>query len=159
MATTPGSHDPLLLYEAALERLDAAWELLRTEHPAEAMYLGGLAIECLLQALAHLDGAEHDARHDLARWLDKCSPRFQNVLKHPSTRKAWNLLVADWQNTMRYWPRAQLLGYLRHKPAWRVMKGDNDQRLRAYAQRFITDVDIIHGKGQHEWKLKRSVKN
>lgn len=93
------THNPVPLYAASLERMLTAQALSeREQDPVAAVYLAGVAVELMLQALAHWDGAEHDARHDLRLWLGKCSPRFENVVLSPPLDRRWSLLVSDWRN-------------------------------------------------------------
>jgi len=103
---------------ASLLRMQTAWDTFEqgNDHPAAA-YLASLAVELMLQALAHLDRAEHDARHDLSRWLDKCSPGFQDAVKR-SYQSEWSHLVTAWQNGLRYYSEAQWLRAARSQPGW-----------------------------------------
>ena len=59
------THKPQVLFSASMERMAAA---RRTFHDGDyplAMYLSGLAVECILQAVALRHGAAPDARHNL----------------------------------------------------------------------------------------------
>ena len=77
-----------------------------------ASYLAGLAVESILQALALQGGAPHDARHSLSNWLSKCPTSLHEALKGSAD---WNLLVARWDNGIRYLSFDGLLGYFRNK--------------------------------------------
>ena len=68
MAEASDTHHPAWLYEASVERIDTARHLAEVgEDPVAAVYLAGVAVELVLQALSHLDDPRHDARHDLRR--------------------------------------------------------------------------------------------
>jgi hypothetical protein len=91
------SHKPVVLYHASIERINGARRLVDAPIPdyVMAMYQAGLAIECIVQALALRSGATHDARHNLASWLSKCPSNFQEAVKR-QLRAEWNLLVVVW---------------------------------------------------------------
>ncbi len=69
------AHKPKVLYHASLERIDEARKAHDSGDHVLAMYLSGLAVECILQAVAFLDKPIHDARHDLKKWLNRCRSR------------------------------------------------------------------------------------
>src|SRR5438045_3518447 len=79
-SATPLSQRPAVLRAASIERIDEAAALLDRESWALSMYSAGVAVECLLQAFAFRDGAAHDAKHDLARWLAKCPLSLSNAI-------------------------------------------------------------------------------
>ena len=71
MATDP-THKPIVLYYASVERKEAAWAAYERKDYVLAMYLAGLAVECILQAIVLNDDPTHDAKHDLTKWLARC---------------------------------------------------------------------------------------
>src|SRR5438105_1577503 len=99
------SHKPEVLYRASIERMAAAWRALEEgdDYPL-ASYLAGLAVECILQAVAFKIGAVHDAAHALPKWLAKCPSDLQDAIKG-RVRGEWSLLVALWDNGIRYLSR------------------------------------------------------
>src|SRR5689334_9665115 len=116
------SHRPNVLYLASIERMAAARRMI-DQKPADyvlASYLAGLAVESILQALALHSGAAHDARHSLSKWMSKCPTAMHDALKGSAQ---WNLLVALWDNGMRYLSFDGLLGYFRDKEYARGKKG------------------------------------
>jgi len=115
-----------------------------------AMYLAGLAVECVLQAFAIREGAKHDARHDLPKWLLKCPSRLRDVIKG-EVGGAWSQLVALWDNDLRYLSVAGLLGYLRDKKADRRISGGPAAIVRQNARRVVDAATIIHNKGIALW--------
>jgi len=63
------SRKPQVLYRASIERITSAHRTFETKDYPLSMYLSGLAVECVLQAVALHHGAIHDARHSLLSWL------------------------------------------------------------------------------------------
>jgi len=62
------------------------------------MYLAGLAVECIFQAVVLLDHPFHEARHDLRKWLARARPSLQDAVKAADTRAEWSFLTAVWRN-------------------------------------------------------------
>src|SRR6266568_9350879 len=85
------SHRPVVLFHASLDRLKESRRAFENHDYTLAMYLGGVAVECVLQAIALRSGSGHDARHDLSQWLGKCPQSIQNSIKEESAG-AWSLL-------------------------------------------------------------------
>jgi len=110
------SHRPVVLFHASLDRLKESRRAFENHDYTLAMYLSGVAVECILQAIAIRNGSEHDARHDLSNWLAKCPKPLRDVIKG-ETAAAWSQLLALWDNGLRYLSAAGLLGYLRDKKA------------------------------------------
>jgi hypothetical protein len=81
------SHSPVVLYHASVERRNAACEALRCGDYVLSIYLAGLAVECLVQAIARLDDPTYDARHDLAIWLSRCRTSLQDKLNSKVIRE------------------------------------------------------------------------
>ena len=80
------THNPIVLYQASIERMSEAHSAMRSENWAVGMYLSGLAVECVLQAIALFYDASYDAQHDLSRWLSKCPTGLQDSLKSRVSR-------------------------------------------------------------------------
>ena len=113
-----------------------------------ASYLSGLAVESILQALALRGGAAHDAKHSLSKWLSKCPSAANDALKGSAE---WNLLVAVWDNGMRYLSFDALLGYLRDKDAVRGRKGGVESIVRSATRALVDAAEAVHKKGLAEW--------
>jgi hypothetical protein len=144
------SHRPNLLYLASIERMAAARRMV-DEKPYDyvlASYLAGLAVECILQALAFHGGAAHDAKHSLSKWLSKCPSSLNDALKASAQ---WNLLVARWDNGIRYLSFDGLLGYFRNKGYVHGKKGGVESIVRAVTKDLVDAAEVIHNKGLAVW--------
>ena len=144
------SHRPNLLYLASIERMDASRRLLQSK-PHDyvlANYLAGLSVECILQALALNNGASHDARHSLPKWLAKCPSSLHEILK---TSAHWSLLVALWDNNMRYLSFDGLLGYFRKKGCVRGKKGGVESIVRKVTMELLNAAQDVQNKGIAVW--------
>lgn len=144
------SHKPNVLYLASIERMAAARRMI-DEKPYDyvlASYLGGLAVESILQAIALQSGAAHDAKHTLPRWLSKCPAALHDVLKGSAQ---WNQLVALWDNGMRYLSVDGLLGYFRDKGYVQGKKGGVESKVRHVTKALVDAAEIVHKKGLAVW--------
>ena len=102
MEGSPPTRDPYSLWAASLDRLESAAVLIREGRDlAGGVYLAGLAVETLLQALTHLSQQPHDARHSLNHWLTKCSTTLQDSLAIEPALSQWSLLSRVWRNDLR----------------------------------------------------------
>lgn len=131
--------------------MDAAWLAYEEDDYVLSIYLGGLAVECILQALALRSGARHDARHNLAEWLARCPASVRNALMRKDMREHWAIVAANWHNRLRYLSRATLLGYLRSKTTYHRLKGDELARMKAWSRAFLEAARRVHGKGVSQW--------
>lgn len=144
------SQRPNVLYLASIERMAAARRMI-DEKPHDyvlASYLAGLAVESILQALALHGGAAHDARHSLSNWLSKCPSSLHEALKGSAD---WNLLVARWDNGIRYLSFDGLLGYFRNKGYVRGKRGGIESKVRAVTKDLVDAAEFIHNKGLAVW--------
>lgn len=150
-------HTPIVLYRASFERRDAAWSALARNDYVLAVYLGGLAVECLLQAAALLDDPTRDARHNLSMWLLRCRVSMQDALQSDTARPHWARLNRVWQNGLRYLSSEGFLGYLRQRELARNISGGPHAIMRRVAKDFLESVEFIHGQGVAQWeRFKRS---
>ena len=144
------SHRPIVLFHASLERLKESRGAFENRDHVLSMYLSGLAVECILQAIAIYHGSPHDARHDLPNWLAKCPRLLRDQIKGEGAA-AWSQILALWDNGLRYLSKQGLLGYLREKKAGRTISGGPDSIIRENARRLLEAADIIHKKGLSQW--------
>lgn len=145
------THKPVVLYQASVERIQEARHCLKGGHWVAAIYLAGLAVECILQAIAIHQGAPHDARHDLTKWLSKCPRSLQGTLKSSEVRSEWNRIGTVWYNNIRYLSKAGLLGHLRYIGRAEGIKGSGDSVLKANAKRLVDSASAVHKKGLGTW--------
>jgi hypothetical protein len=151
MAAGP-AHKPVVLYHASTERRDAAQAAYDRKDWVLAMYLGGLAVESILQAIALLDDPTHDAKHDLPKWLARCRTSLQKAIKGPAARDDWSLIVRVWRNDLRYLSREGMLGYVRQfQDLVRGIRGGPDAIMRSVADRVLQAATTVHSKGVVAW--------
>jgi len=113
-----------------------------------ASYVAGLAVESLLQALALRAHAAHDARHSLEKWLSKCPFALNNALKGSDE---WSMLVALWDNKLRYFSYSGLLGYFREAKSIRGKKGGVESKMRGVTEELVDAAQWVHNKEIAEW--------
>jgi hypothetical protein len=145
------SRKPEVLFRASIERMSAARRAFddSDDYPL-ASYLSGLAVECILQAVAFKIGAAHDAKHALPKWLAKCPQNLQNSIKS-HVRDEWSLLVALWDNGIRYLSRDGFLGYLRDKGSAAGIRGGPESVLRKNTKALLNAADAVHKKELGQW--------
>lgn len=145
------SKSSTVLHEASLERMDEAELLLAECRWASAVYLAGLSVECLLQAIALRDRATDDVRHDLRRWLARCPAVLQATIQE-KTASEWSTLNVLWSNKIRYMSESGLLGHLRRLRLDRGLKGGRDSMLRKRSAELVEAARAVHGKGLVVWQ-------
>jgi len=149
--TTQPSHDPQRLHAASLERVAAARRALQSHDAVMCIYLGGLAVECILQGIVHLDTPQHDARHDLTKWLGRCRTSLREAIRSSDLRASWSHVCSLWRNDWRYYSSSALYGVFRKMGRTRGIKGDQGSVLQEVARRFHDSVVLVHNKGLVAW--------
>ncbi len=144
------SRKPVVLFHASLERMSACRQMFHASDYVLTSYLGGVAVECILQAIAFKLDAPRDARHDLAQWLTKCPEALQNEIRTVAPVE-WSRMASLWDNGLRYLSYEGFLGYLRDKNATRGISGGPNTVVRENARRLMRSADIIHQKGVAQW--------
>lgn len=147
----PPAHQPDVLYRASLERVRAMSVALDARDYVLSVYLGGVAVECILQAVALRQDPTHDARHDLAKWLHRCPTSLQDAVKSGAAREAWQHVVLVWRNHLRYFSEDAMLQHLKDLRYDRGLSGDPRAIMRVNATRFGESVAEIHGHGVASW--------
>ncbi|MBI4602864.1 MAG: hypothetical protein HY721_12980 [Planctomycetes bacterium] len=147
------SQNPVVLYHASCERIVTARRVLGADGPdyVAAMYLAGLAVECILQAHALRSGASPDAGHSLALWLSRCPSRVREGVTG-QTAAEWNTLRALWDNRLRYFSRGGLLGYLRLRGFARGISGGPEAIIRRNAKVLVAAAEAVHSRGRAQWE-------
>ena len=158
MAEHSLTQNSTVLYRASLEHIEAAQTLLEADVLPLAIYVAGLAVECVLQAVAkrHRPHSPHDARHDLDRWLRKCPVGLQDTMKSPPIRSHWNRIYASWKNSHRYLSREGLLRVARRDRMLLGRRGDDDARLRGAVREIVASARVVHRKGVAAWNFTNS---
>lgn len=141
---------PVVLYRASIERINSAHRAFNARDHVLAMFLAGLAVECVLQTLALRSGASRDPRHDLSAWLAKCPAALQAGIKR-DVRADWSRLVALWDNGIRYLSHDGLLEYLRDKGASTGISGGPRAVVRQNVRLVLAAATEVHKKGLSQW--------
>ena len=144
------SHKPQVLYRASVERIAGARRAFADKDYPLSMYLSGLAVECILQAVALRHGAAHDARHSLLNWLVKCPAKLQDAIKGKNVDD-WNKVVSSWDNGIRYLSRDGLIGYLRERGFAIGIAGGAESVLRKNARTLLDSATAVHRRGADQW--------
>jgi HEPN domain len=150
-------------YQSALERIEQARFLYdQGASYALAMYVAGVAVECLLRAFKRLRDPEFDERHDLLRLfqasgmldLDPVELQTRGLSRTQAEglikdlRGAVNDVYSLWANDFRYASEARLRAHLKRVRPVRKTKGD---RLKAEARRQYNAASKFINRGVLLW--------
>lgn len=134
--------------EAASERVTAARALYAAHRYGEAIYLAGVAVECVLRAFAVTRTTEFDARHDLPSLMEVAA---LNHIMGSQARKitiAFGEVWARWRNNYRYAPDRRIFADLKQRKLDRRIKGD---AFKENARIALENALIIVNKGALQW--------
>jgi hypothetical protein len=151
-------------FETSLERMAQA-RLLHKQGTAYslAIYVGGVAVECLLRAFKARHTAEFDERHDLLKLFS--ASRMLQVDRVLMRSHGWTdadtdahlrslqLALADiyqvWNNGYRFASERQLRLHLKKQPNHQTIKGD---ALKEVSRRFLTAAQYFVDLGITLWR-------
>ena len=154
-------------YRAALERMRQARLLYQSgDSFAMAMYVAGLAVECILRAFRWRKDATFDGRHDLLRLFKESGIlRLDEELLESkgvdpiqlrttvvAFRAAMNTVVLLWANDYRFASERQLRGRLINMGLHEGKKGDP---LKANALSLLNAAQKIVDEGVVLWTSKK----
>ncbi len=154
-------------FQAAIQRMEQARHLYGHGRSfALAVYVGGLAVECMLRAFKLLHDPSFDERHNLLRlfaasgmlrvdheklrargFTDAQIDRHLNDL-----RVAVNAIAALWANNFRYASEERLLAHLKRTTGYKKTKGDY---LKARTKEFLNSAQTFISKGVLQWRFSR----
>jgi hypothetical protein len=152
-------------FETATERMRQAQFLFHVgESYALSIYVGGVAVECMLRAFKGRRDPTFDERHDLirlfaaSRMIDvdpvKLRARHWTEDKIDAHRRALQAAVNDvvrlWANNYRYASERRLLAHLKQITGYRKIKGDY---LRALARQFLNSAQTFVDMGAMQWHV------
>jgi hypothetical protein len=133
---------------------------------ALAMYLSGLAVECMLRAFRWAKEPTFEGRHDLLE-LFKASGLLQvheeRMVKKGASpeaaaeyalrlRAAMNTTVALWSNTFRFAPDDRVRARLKEMGHYHGVKGDV---LKAKAKQLVEAAQFVVDRGVVLWNSKK----
>lgn len=147
------THKPIVLYAASIERMEAAYAALDRNDYVMAIYLAGLSVECVLQAVALLDHPTHDAKHDLGKWLGRCRSGLQHAVKASPAQAEWSLLISVWRSDLRYLSGDGMLNHVRRFRSLILgLRGGPDAIMKVVAARIVRAAETVQLKGVVAWK-------
>ncbi len=136
--------------KAGVEHLSTLDELYERRHYVIALYLSGLAVECLLRAYRMRIDAAFDARHNL--YAMSKSSGFQNVVPIEYAARYADVLAtvaSRWSNSLRYKPEGALKRFFKQAGLDRGIKGDF---IKENVRRAINASIELVSLGQTRWK-------
>jgi hypothetical protein len=151
-------------FQTAAQRIRQAQHLYEAGASfALAIYVGGLAVECLLRAYKGRRDPTFDERHDLAR-LFKASGMLdidpdmlrakqwtdEQIESHlGALRVAANIIFQMWSNTYRFASEERLRSHLKKATGYRKIKGDY---LKEQTRQFLNAAQSFMNKGVVQWQ-------
>ena len=111
--------------EGASERIGTARALYNTRRYVDALYLAGVAVECILRAYARDDSDEFEGRHDLFRLFRVAAvARFVGEKQRQTISAALGEVWTRWKNNYRYVGDSALRTEFKRLELDRAIKGD-----------------------------------
>ena len=153
-------------FQTATQRLRQASYLYREGASfALAIYVGGVAVECLLRAFKGRRDPVFDERHDLLRLL--AASGMLHVDRNKLREKQWtdakiddhlktlrvavNEIVKLWANDYRFASEERLRSHLKKITAYKKIRGE--YLKEAGARRFLASTQTFFDKGVMLWQL------
>ncbi|HAO19892.1 MAG: hypothetical protein BWK80_24340 [Desulfobacteraceae bacterium IS3] len=140
--------------EASQERIDAARRLYNFQHYTEAIYLAGVAVECILLAYRIRENSEFESRHDLKNLLRESG--IASFISEKDQRKLPALLGevwSRWKNNYRFISDESLASEFKRLKLDRGIKGDI---LKANSANIISNAYEIINIGVRRWTSGKS---
>jgi hypothetical protein len=152
-------------FQTALERMRQAQYLFADGSSyALSLYVGGVAVECLLRAFKGRRHPEFDERHHLLRlflasgmlrvdreklsaqqWTDA---RIDEHLE--SLRVAVNEIYRLWSNSYRFASEDRLQAHIKKITGYQKIKGNY---LKEQCRRFLSSAQTFVDKGVVQWQM------
>jgi HEPN domain-containing protein len=139
--------------EAARERVFSAFRLFDSSRYAGAIYVAGVAVECLLRAYRLRKTNEFDEKHDLVELMKGSSiadfiPMELKQEFGASLTTVWR----RWKNNYRYASMSRLSSELRDLGLFAGIKGDP---LKENARVTLSAAEKLINAGVLSWNSKR----
>jgi hypothetical protein len=150
-------------FRAAIQRMEQARYLYQEGRSfALSIYVGGVAVECLLRAFKLLRNPSFDERHNLLRLfsasgmlrVDYETLRAKGLTEAEidshlaGLQNAVNAVSDLWANNYRYASEERLLAHLKRLTGFQKIKGDY---LKAQARKFLAAAQSFINKGTLQW--------
>ena len=138
---------------ASIERIDAARRLYEQKKYVAAIYIAGVAVECLLRAYMKRKSPHFESRHDLQSLLKESGLMdFIRPTDHKKLSACFGEVWSRWKNNYRYASSERLTSeYRRLKHYNKKIKGD---LLKANSFTIIENAFMIINKGVARWNSK-----
>jgi HEPN domain-containing protein len=154
MRATESGFNEVVYYEAALERLKLARELLEGQQYIMAAYMAGVAVECMLMAYVHRVEAPLDAQHNLFRLAD-AGGFFDDMTRREREALTAELgeIVSRWRNNHRYRTDKAFQDFLTRNRLF-VIEGNRTTRrnlVRYNAEILVESANRIVTAGVARW--------
>jgi len=138
-------------YTAARERIKEAQFLHENRYYILAMYISGLAVECILRAFRLLKDPTFDERHDLWRlWRSTELANVRGEFYHEKIQSSMDTVMALWRNDYRFRSEAALRAYLKKIGSDRGIRGDF---LKFNSKTLYEAAEEVVQFGVNRWKL------
>jgi HEPN domain-containing protein len=155
-------------FTAATERMNQARILYNRDNSyALAMYVAGVAVECMFRSLKLLRTDDFDERHDLKRLFSNSHMLEYNKKLEAGCRgsertsaqniQAWmNDVCIRWANDYRYASEDRLNSELKARELYRNVRGDV---LKANTRLLLNAAEKLIERGAMIWKDLRKKSN
>lgn len=138
--------------DGASERIRAARAMYEEYRFVDAIYLAGVAVECILRAFASDEDDEFEGRHDLRRLMKVTTlERFVGEKQRQAISAALGDVWARWKNNYRYVADSRLRSEIKRLQLDRGIKGD---ALKENARVALENAYTLVNKGTFQWKKK-----
>lgn len=140
--------------EGAQDRIVSALILYNERRYAEAIYLAGLAVECILLAYKIRENREFESRHDIISLLKESG--ITGFIRHQDQRRISALLGevwTRWKNNYRFASHDRLTSEFKRLKLDRGIKGDI---LKPNSDIVISNAIEIINLGVRRWRSKKS---
>lgn len=139
--------------EAAKERVFSAFRLYDSSRYAVAIYVAGVAVECLLRAYRLKKTNEFDERHDLSELMKGSSiADFIPIERKQEFGASLTTVWRRWKNNYRYASMSRLSTELREMGLFAGIKGDP---LKENARVTLSAAEKLINAGVLSWNSKR----
>ena len=152
-------------FQTATQRMRQATYLFQEGSSfALAIYIGGVAVECLLRAFKSRRDPTFDEKHDMLRLfaasgmlrVDPAKLRAKNWTEAQidshlrSLQVAMNEIFKLWANNYRFASEERLRSHLKKITGYRKIKGDY---LKQQARQFLNSAQKFIDKGVVQWQV------
>jgi hypothetical protein len=151
MSVTGEMLEPQEYLAAASDHADVLAPLFDSGHHALAIYLAGLAVECMFRAFRQKKGLPFTQDHKLSNLGNEAGfPELVQECYRIDFDAAITHLVGAWQNSHRFRSNDVMRRFLKQHNFDRGIKGDY---LRENARRLTSSAILLISLGVKQWKL------